>query len=120
MKMERKAQIPPPLFKRNSEDNEGEHWRQFSDPATLAKISAIKITAKKQKEARAAQAISSSAHLGGSKPKQINLTDSWIGQKVQEKNTASKDNKTNGALEKTTLSPLGVKPFIHSQTKDDG
>jgi hypothetical protein len=22
-------------------------------------------------------------------------------------------------LEKTTLSPLGVKPFIHSQTKDD-
>ncbi len=55
--------IPPPLFKRNPEDNEEGDWRQFSDPATLAKISAIKT--------RAAQAISSSAHLGGAKPKQI-------------------------------------------------
>ena len=34
--------IPPPLFKRNPEDNEEGDWRQFSDPATLAKISAIK------------------------------------------------------------------------------
>ncbi len=72
----------PPLFKRNPEDNEEEHWRQFSDPATLAKISVIKETNKKQKDTRAAQEISSTAHLGGAKPKQINLTGSWIGQKV--------------------------------------
>jgi hypothetical protein len=74
---------------------------------------------KAHREARAAQAISSSAHLGGAKPKQINLTGSWTGQKVQEKNTAPKEKKANSASEKTTLFPLGVKPFIPSRDKDD-
>jgi hypothetical protein len=67
---------PPPLFKRNPEDKEEGHWRRFSDPATQAKISALKKTNKKQREARAAQEISSSATGGCIKPKQKDLTGS--------------------------------------------
>ncbi len=116
-------QIPPHSSKetleRNPGDNEEEHWGRFTNPATQAKISPIREMNKAHREARAAQQISSSAHLGGAKPKQINLTGSWTGQKVQEKNTAPKDNKINGALEKTTLFPLGVKPFIPIRDKDE-
>ncbi len=57
--------IPPPLFKRNPEDKDAGTRPSFSDPATLAKISAIKEAKKKQKEARAAQEISPAAHSGG-------------------------------------------------------
>ncbi len=74
---------------------------------------------KKRKDARAAQAISSSALLGGAKPNQINLTGSRTVQKAQEKDTARRENKSSSTLEKTTLFPLGVKPFIPSRDKDE-
>ena len=111
--------VPSPLFKKGPEDNDGVDWRQVTDPDTLAKIYAIKMRNKERREARAAQAISSSAHLSGAKPKQINVTGSSTGQKVQEKNTAPKENKSSSALEKTTLFPLGVKPFIPSRDKHE-
>jgi hypothetical protein len=60
MKVERKKRFPPPLFKRDPEDNDEGHWAGFNDPATQAKISAIKEVNKKQRETRAAQEISSS------------------------------------------------------------
>jgi hypothetical protein len=72
---------PPPLFKRNPEDKEEGHWRRFSDPATQAKISAIKETNKKQREARKAQEMSSSATGGWIKPKQKDLTGSWLAKR---------------------------------------
>ncbi len=117
--MKGKITFPPPLFKRNPEDKDEGHWAHRFDPETLAKISANREATKLQRAARAAPKISSTAHLGGAKPKQINLTGSWLGQKVQDQSAAPKGKKATGALEKTTLYPLGVKPFNYSRTKDD-
>jgi len=112
------SKIPPPLFKRNPEDNEEGHWRQRNDPATLAKISAIKTATK---EARAAKEISSSSTRGWAKPKQKDQTGSWMGQKAQDQSaqsTAPKIKENKGALEKTTLFPLGNKPFNYGRKND--
>jgi hypothetical protein len=111
--------IPPPLFKRNPEDNDGVDWRQVTDPDLLAKMHAHQIRREERREARAAQAISSSAHLSGAKPKQIKVTGSSTGQKVQEKNTAPKEDKLSSALEKTTLLPLGVESSIPTRDKNE-
>ena len=107
--------VPSPLFKRNPEDNEGEDWRKFSDSATLAKISAIKKKAKKRKQARAAQAISSSVHLGGAKPKQINPTKEEAERMNLEAAREFQRIENEGffqekaALEKAKLTPKGDK-----------
>jgi hypothetical protein len=102
MKMERKAQFPPHfLFKKGPEDNNGVDWRQVTDPDILSKVYAHKIRREERREARTAQAISSSAHLSGAKPKQRKVTGSSKGQKVHVKNTAPKEDKLSSALEKT-------------------
>jgi hypothetical protein len=42
-----------------------------------------------------------------------------MGQKVQDKSTAAKGNKATSALAKTTMYPLGIKPFNRFRTKDE-
>jgi hypothetical protein len=117
--MEGKIRFPPPLFKKSPEDkNEGQMARRF-DPSTEAKISAIRETTKLQREARDAQEISSSSTGEWTKPKQKDLTGPWRGQKVQDQNAAPKEKRATGALERTALYPLGVKPFNNGRAKDD-
>ena len=109
------SKIPPPLFKRNPEDNDEGHWGQFNEPATQAKISAIKAATK---GGMAAKEISSSFTGGMTKPKQKDQTGSWVQQKAQDKSTAPKIRRNKSALEKTTLFPLGSKPFNYGQKND--
>ncbi len=109
--MKGRIKFPPPLFKKNPEDKNDGWWEGRFDPETLAQISAIKEATKLQRKARAAS--------DTTKPKQINQTGSWLVQKAQDKSAAPKGKAATGAVEKTTLYPLGVKLLNYSRTKDD-
>ena len=66
--------IPPPLFKKGPEDNDGVDWSNVTDPGILAQVYARQIKKKERKEAEAARKLSSSAYFSVAKPKKINQT----------------------------------------------
>ena len=105
-------EIPPPLFKKSPEDkDEGSR-----SPVSLAKMAAIRETARQQREVRE---ISSSRIGGWQKPKQKDQTGQWSDRKNQDKGAAPQIKGSSGSVIRTTLSPHGTKPFRYAQNNDN-
>jgi hypothetical protein len=84
-------------------------------PATQAKIDAAR---KKTRQQRAALEISSSTG-GWPKPRQKDQTGQWSGRTNQDKSAALKIRSNKDALERTTVFPLGAKPFRYAPKNND-
>jgi hypothetical protein len=69
-------------------------------------------------KASAAQETSPPSHLSITKPKQTNLTGSWLEQRAQDQGAAQKVRRVDGALVQTTVNPLDSHP-VHKNVHDE-
>ena len=106
------CRIPPPLFKKSAQDNEGGQRSPLS-PTTQAKMEAAREMTRQQ---RAAHGISSSSEGGSQKPKQISQTGQWRDKNNQGKGTVPKIRR---GLQRSAAYPLGARPVQYGREQDD-